>query len=565
MRSFVIREIRILSRRERAALSVRFNEPITVIRGENDTGKSSLMKTLYWTLGCEPAKTSDEWRALDICAAVTVAIDGASLTFVRHNRRVGLFDERGSLVRVFSSISGELATFVAERFRFGLVLNKRGSGEPEIPPPAFYLLPYCFDQDASWSETWAAFSQLGQYAAWQGDIAEYHTGFRDSQYYRLKAELKSLAAERVEPEREERALGRALDQVKERLAAVQVDIDLERFHREIAELVVRADRLATEQEKYRNRVGELVEKRSFATSQLAMARAVLADLSKDYTFALQQADHVDCPTCGATYHNSIVERFALAVDQHRCEDLVVDLNGEIATVNRDMAKAEAELSECLRLGEEIADVLATKRGLITLKQVIQSEARGEAVGALERQLEEVRERLATLVAAEREASATLKELDSKGRRRAFLDDLSDLVARYSVALNVPAPSRVQKFSYSITETGSDAPRAILAYQYAILALAWRREDAVHAPLCIDSPNQQDQDLANYKAMLEFIRDRRHPDQQLILALVDTAGVEFPGETITLTKKRSLLDPALFDTVGAEVQEMVARMYSAAAG
>lgn len=565
MRSFVIREIRILSRRDKSAVSVRFNDEVTVIRGENDTGKSSLMKTLYWTLGCEPAKTSEEWRSLDICAAVTVVIDGAALTFVRHNRRVGLFDERGQLVRVFSGISSDLATFVAKKFGFGLVLNRRDSGEPEIPPPAFYLLPYCFDQDASWNKTWAAFSQLGQYAAWQGDVAEYHAGFRDSQYYTLKAEVKSLASERVEPERDERALVRALAQVKERLAAVQVDIDLDRFQKEIAELVARAEQLAAEQERYRNRVGELVEKRSFATSQLAMAHVVLSDLSKDYTFALRLADHVDCPTCGATYHNSIVERFALAVDQHRCEDLVVELNGEIATVNRDMASAEAELASRQRLGEQIADILATKRGLITLKQVIQSEARGEAVSALERQLNEVREQLAGLLAREWKASATLNELDSRGRRRAFLDDLSELVSRYSVALNVPAPSRIQTFSYTITETGSDAPRAILAYQFAILTLAWRREDAVHAPLCIDSPNQQDQDLVNYKAMLKFILDRRHPDQQLILALVDTAGVEFSGGTLTLTKKRSLLDPALFDTVGAPVQEMVARMYSAAAG
>lgn len=565
MRSFVIREVRILSRREKSAVSVKFNHVVTVIKGENDTGKSSLMKTIYWTLGCEPAKTSDEWRALDICAAVTIELDGALLTFVRHNRCVGLFDERGNLMRVFQSVSGDLAPYIAEKFMFGLVLNNRGTGEPEVPPPSFYLLPYYLDQDASWSSPWTAFSRLGQYSAWQNDVAEYHVGLRDSEYYRLKAELRSLAADRVEPEREERALGRAVEQVKQRLGLVQVDIDLERFQQEISELVVHADRLAAEQEKYRNRLGELIERRSFATSQLGMARAVLSDLSKDYTFALRQADRVDCPTCGATYHNSIVERFDLAVDQHRCEDLVVELNGEISTINKDMGKAERELAACRRIGEQISDVLATKRGMITLRQVIQSEARGEAVEALERQLGEVREILGRLRVGEQEASSALKVLESKGRRRAFLADLSNLVAKHSVALNVPAPSRVKRFSYPIMETGSDAPRAILAYHFAILAMAWRRGDVIHAPLCIDSPNQQDQDPANYAAMLEFIRDRRNQQQQLILALVDTAGVKFPGDALVLSEKRKLLDPSVFETVGAEVHEMVARMYSAAAG
>lgn len=564
MKSFVIREIRILSRREKSAISVKFDRMVTVVKGENDTGKSSLMKMLYWTLGCEPAKTSEDWRGLDICGALTVELEGRVFVFVRHNRQVAVFDTEGALLKAFSSIGRDLSPFVASTFSFGLVLNNRNSGEPETPPPAFYLLPYCFDQDASWSDTWSAFSQLGQYSRWQGDVAEYHAGLRDGRYYRLKAEIRSLAAARIEPEREARALVRALEQVNERLAAVDVDIDLERFHVEIAALVANAERLAEDQEKYRNRVGELVERRSFATSQLAMAHAVLSDLSKDYAFALRQEDRVDCPTCGATYHNSIVERFGLAVDQHRCEDLLVDLNGEISAINRDLAKAEEELASCARLGEEIGELLATKRGLITFKQVIQSEARGEALGALQRQLDDVGQRLATLLESEGEAEAALQQLESKGRRKAFLDDLSDLVSRHSVALNVPAPPKVGSLTYRITETGSDAPRAILAYQFAILALALRRDDVIHAPLCIDSPNQQDQDVANYAAMLQFIRDRRHPEQQLILSLVDTAGVDFPGKHLVLTEKRKLLDEGLYDTVGVQVHDLVARMYAATA-
>lgn len=60
MKSFMIRRLRIASRREKTAIDLAFRTAVTVIRGENDTGKSSLMKTVYWTLGCEPAKTSPD-------------------------------------------------------------------------------------------------------------------------------------------------------------------------------------------------------------------------------------------------------------------------------------------------------------------------------------------------------------------------------------------------------------------------------------------------------------------------------------------------------------------------
>lgn len=561
MKSFVLRELRILSRRENSAIRIAFHPKVTIIKGENDTGKSSLMKTLYWTLGCEPAKTNSSWNDLDICAAVGVEKDGQQLTFVRHAKRVGLFDSSGSLLRVFSKVSGDLAEFIATEFSFGLLLNKRESEEPEIPPPAFYLLPYCFDQDASWASPWSAFGNLTQYASWKQAVAGYHAGYLDSRYYEAKARLRALGAAQLEPEREERGLERAIDHVKRRFALTPVELDLERFYAETSVLLEHARRLAEDQDRYRSQMAELVEKRAFATAQLRMAKTVLASVTQDYRFAITQPDCVDCPTCGAVYKNSILERFDLAVDQLRCEELVVELGDEIETLERKMTLAERDHSESISAAEKVASVLSTKRGEVTLHQLIQGEARGEAIGALEQQLAEVRRSLDRLREDEQSIKSTIKSYESTSRKRKFLDRLFERVSHFSVELNVASPIQSRDFSFKIAETGSDSPRAILAYQFAILSLAFERDDAVHAPLCIDSPNQQDQDTTNYRAMLEFIRDKRHPDQQLILALVDTAGVAFSGDVIELTSPRMLLDPALDSTVGAELRVMLTKMYT----
>jgi hypothetical protein len=57
---------------------------------------------------------------------------------------------------------------------------------------------------------------------------------------------------------------------------------------------------------------------------------------------------------------------------------------------------------------------------------------------------------------------------------------------------------------------------------------------------IDSPNQQDQDLANLKKMLHFIRDKRPKNSQIVLGLVDDCGVDFDGDVIELTDNYHLL-------------------------
>jgi len=561
MKSFMIRRLRIASRREKTAIDLAFRTAVTVIRGENDTGKSSLMKTVYWTLGCEPAKTSETWAELDICAALTVDICGEIRTFVRHGRHIGVFDAELKVVETFSKIGGDFSALLARMLAFGLTLPNRETGHPEIPPPAFYLLPYCMDQDLSWGATWAAFKGLGQYTRWTQDVAEYHVGLRDGRYYVLKGELRTIAAERIDPEREERALDNAITRVAEELGPNQVNLDPDAFESETKVLLERAEQLASEQAKYRQKVEDLASRRAFLGDHLKLAIAMLSEIDGDYRMALEHDDPVACPTCGEEYRNAIAQRFSIAVDSTHLEDIIADARAEIGEIDTALAALSEKLCLCRTRSADVSETLATRHGDITLRTVIRSAARGEAVGVLQRQLDNTRKRLSELAERERQADLLLRDISSKERRRSLLDDLGGVMEQYSVALSVAAPSKIQRFAFPIKETGSDAPRAILAYQFAILNLAWRRPDVIHAPLCIDSPNQQDQDPGNYKLMLTFIRDNLPVGQQLILAVVDTAEVEFPGEEIVLDRNRSLLRADVYHKTGRELSELLARMHS----
>jgi hypothetical protein len=561
MTRFEIREMTVVSRREKSARRIQFHPKITVIRGENDTGKSSLMKTIYWTLGAEPARVSKDWTKLDICASVKFSLDGKVYSVVRHKRQFGVFDEDGVLLVGVSGVTHGIGPILAKLFRFELVLANGTSGESETPPPAFYLLPYCMDQDRSWEDSWAAFDRLSQYRDWKRDVTEYHIGLRDNDYYGKKAKLRELAIARVEPDQKERALVKAVDQVRERLPAAAVDLDVARFEAEIATLVAAAGEMAKQQERYRQQLNELSSQRVFLSTQEALAAHVLTEVAKDYTFAVKQPHAVDCPTCGAAYENSVVERFALALDQDRTEELLAKIRTEVSEIDVKVTQLRRLLDAARTSESKARDALDTKRGAGTLRDVIKSEARGEAIAALEAELERARVELLELADREAGARADLERMDSRERRREYLDGFSDVIGRFSILLNVPAPSEVKNFALRVTETGSDAPRAALAYQFAVLSFAWQRVDVFHAPLCIDSPNQQDQDLENYRTMLRFIRDQSAGKSQVILGLVDPQGVEFPGSTIELRDPRRVLQVEAYDTVGRGVLAMVQMMYA----
>jgi hypothetical protein len=100
----------------------------------------------------------------------------------------------------------------------------------------------------------------------------------------------------------------------------------------------------------------------------------------------------------------------------------------------------------------------------------------------------------------------------------------------------------RRIDSKIQESGSDQPRALLAYYFSILQVIRSfSSSSTICPIVIDSPNQQDQDSENLRTMLEFIRDNRPQNTQLILAVAEDLGVTFDGATINLQTRNSVLD------------------------
>lgn len=561
MTKFAIHELRLLSRKEKSAFLIQFHPKATVIRGENDTGKSSIIKSIFWCFGADPAITSDRWATIDMCGAVNFSIGDRRLTIVRHSRQFGIFDETGSLLHRFSRITQGLGPYLAKLFGFGLLLNNKQTGAPETPPPAYYLLPYYIDQDAGWKNTWCSFDKLMQYGKWKADAVEYHIGFRSNHYYRLKTAISAHKTTMDEPKRQERALLNAAEQVRKRIAVMPVDFDLARFQKEVDELVVLASGLSADEERHRRKAGEFSNRRTFLEQQINIATHALGELQKDYIYAVKQSDDVECPTCGASYENSVVERFRLARDEGRCAELLTNFRQEISEIDDNLSLLRAKSAEARHQHGRIWELLDTRRDALTLHDVLQGEARGQAIGALQAEIDSIRATTNALQEKIDDAQDAVKSFESKERKNDFLERFSAILDRYAVALKIASPSPLKSFDFKVKETGSDLPRAILAYSFAVLNLAWGNDQATHAPLVLDSPNQQDQDPANLLTMMEFIRDHVPPEQQLILGLVDPQGVDFGGIEVSLKTKWRVLSADLFDTVGRDVERMVYSMYA----
>ena len=184
MRSFLFEDIWMLSRRDRRARRVEFHPGKNLVLGRNHTGKSSLIKTLFTTLGARPEGELRQWDENTI-SKVGFSVDGHRFSVLHQTGTRALFDPEGRIL-VSTGDHGEWTAAFADATGFNLPLTDKQSRTVPADPKCFFL-PFYINQDGSWQADWNTFAGLTQFKAPVGSILEYFTGIKPPEYYEAKS------------------------------------------------------------------------------------------------------------------------------------------------------------------------------------------------------------------------------------------------------------------------------------------------------------------------------------------------------------------------------------------
>src|SRR5579871_1292626 len=178
MKRLRFHELQLLAESEKTARSVSFEKPVTVIKGQNDRGKSCLIKSIYTALGAVPSVVHPRWHDLNVTLHLSFSIDDVRYSILKVGRQYTLFDAKNDLIAQYTRITSGLGPRIADLFDFHLELTNATSKQPEQATPALLFLPFYFDQDSSWVQNWSAFDRLRQFSGYRKAIAEFHTGIK---------------------------------------------------------------------------------------------------------------------------------------------------------------------------------------------------------------------------------------------------------------------------------------------------------------------------------------------------------------------------------------------------
>ena len=553
MKNLRFEMLELLSTTERKGRAIKFHPRLTVIIGENDVGKSSVIKSLYWAFGA-PVKMHPEWLKAKVKARVSFTIDGERFSIVRDSTAFGLFDGNGDLLITTRSVTSELGPFLAKMLDFGLVLPNKAGGT-ETPPPAYIFMPFYIDQDSGWKQSLESFEIRGQYKNPRKAVIEFHSGIRPNRYYELQARKTVARLEIAELGRDRQVLEKAVAKLNLQPAFTGTEFT-ELEHREsVDRLLVELRDLRAARLKNAAELANLVDERELVTEQMRIARFSMEELGKDYTYASRAEAEIFCPTCGTVHNNDFAHKFSILDDREACAQFLRDQYDRLVDLRKRAEKAEASLHSTDSLIEKLSGTLAEKEGDLTLKEVIENASANMARGLFDLQLEDIRLAVDRKAGEVVEIDSEVKKLDNKKRRKEIETYYARLMSSFLRTLNVRKIDfdSASKIVRKVNDTGSDQPRAVLAYHLALMQTVFQYSSALTAPMIIDSPNQQDQDATNVAAMIALIISSRPEDGQTILGTVrlHDQGVK-DGEVIELVDEFSALSA---DQYGAILQTM----------
>lgn len=554
MKEVYFKKLIIADLQNRTARVQSFEKGLNVVTSaDNHVGKSSLLKSLYYTLGAEVDYDS-VWDKQSKLYIATLGVGEKEYRVARLLKRFAVF-EGEKLLKITDSVTKELAPLLGEIFDFSVYLPRKDTGKVEMAPPVFTFMPYYIDQDKGWSGLYNSFAAIEQYKS--ADRIK-------SLYYHLSIYTKGtveLMAER--------------DRLKERLETLAIESDrlntiLTALREETGNLppADTVSELEAHLEGPKKRIEQLVTQIGAIRNEIQGLETALRQhqynlhVITEYVSIKDMVPEDDmhkrhiCPNCGYIFDEEIFNlvraNYGMMNGNYMCQqiqlliDSVADKLGLAKERYVSLRQQMREEETAFQAEKNEFDIYIRQRGLAASVRRFQKQLDEAAVEA-------------------QEVDQYIKEINKELRK---LPNRKDVEEKYidCVRLNImtldawdPAYDGTIRLLKPIKAQGTLENKIILAQFVALFqTMEYFKTGATRFSFVVDSPRAKEASIASSKDILKMIVQMKMLPQ-IILATIDysefESEMEAPANVIVLTEKRKLLNSNDF----VENQEYVISM------
>lgn len=556
MKNIRFKEISFLSYKG-VARRINLNNDLLVIAGGNESGKSSILKSLYYTLGATVHPFARRWVEGNVVTMLKFTVDGINYKAVRMGNDVYVFNPDNSLIfRENDKIK------IASRLGNLLGINilfKDSKGKTKTFSTGYMFMPFYLDQDKGWDQPLNSFTGLLGVGGKHNALL-YHTGVIDDEFYVYKSQLEEAEARKKEVVSEVTGSMRFKTEAMKRFPKNDIlPFSVEDFNKGISVVIAKLSDLKEKQKKILQELEKLYSVKYSYQFNIDQLKENINEIDKDFKYALKSESEICCPMCGATVENDAFARFKMLDDKDRCKDLLIDNNTKLDEIKEKIAEKEKLSVDIKNEIEELQAQINRRSEQVTLNEMFEAKLKEyveDIVNETTGKLFDEQHRLERIILENKDR---IKRLQKNDKKSMVEKDFDSYVRKALRTFGVMGEGQKRHtLGGRVNTTGSNIVKNVIAYTYAYLYVMQKYGCPFFAPIVIDEPKQKGIDDNGFVSILNSIVNDRPEGSQLILSLTEGELSVLKAEynSIILPNGQDVMNTAEYISVKDEIEELV---------
>ena len=560
MERFQIQKLIVISEKEKKSKEILFKAGLNIILGKNKTGKSSLIKSIFYTLGCE-VKMEPSWKNTIDWYLLEFVYGGKKLQLIRHDKRfilTEIIDEK-SFILIDTTSFHEFCDYITlQVFHIDFPFITNDLKPINVTTPILWRFQY-IDQDKGWNKVAESFSNMKYIRNWKEFSNKFVIGHQGEAYYKLKKEINLLKIDIEESKMKAKHFQELLDHISSTITPLENSKNVAANIDIVKNTVLELEQLERKKFSVTEKLSELKNIQYEKNLALKLLQGTIKELEYDHSFAQTQEEVIVCPFCGTNHNNTVLERTEIIRDIQTGNELVKEFRKDLVDIEKEIADFSAELQQInINLRNSKRFFENEKQG-ISIANTYKTEGKQEFINISLQEQNTIKDNISSKLGEIDEKNEELKPFESRKRANEIRNDFKSVYTEILNKLNIPLSFlKLRDFVQVLDNTGSELPRLIYAYHISLYLYNIRNNRGIFNWLIVDTPNQQGQDDENLKYIDNVMAQVMNTNGQFILGTERETGFETNAtNVIKLTKHKQALQAETFQQHKQLIEKIIA--------
>lgn len=471
-----------------------------LISNENKSGKSSILKSMYFTLGFDIKSFPSEWNIKDMFFSLEVEINKKKYQITRNKNTYMVSDQKKPLqVKAYSY-------WLQDKLSIEMKLPNTSTGELHQAYSSAVILPFYIDQDDSWDGILYrnVTSTLGQYK-------NIPTSIFESVFSLSSIEIQNLINMSVEKGKEIKItdskvvnLQSVVDEYREELEKNSSisDINREKLKKEIERYLELVINMNSKISKYKVKLLKKYRDLEIQKQELAELNELLKMNEKEYTNI-----GGECTYCHSKLtREQSISRLKLSNNQFEIGIYKNELLKDIEKSEKNIKEYKEQQNLLNEKIDEINKKINSSKKMLTIDEYIKSRVKDEALNELLSVLEKNILHSNLLNEEKKTLEDKIKQLRKekemlKAEMKTEYDVLITKMKRVLTDVNIDELDFLE--FKNIAGSGTDKNKKYLAY-YLVYMNLLKNYGIYNIPMCMDSFTKNEIDAENEAEMYDAV-------------------------------------------------------------